>query len=58
MKKCIVLFVMLINLFLCGESFGTLPPDIDLEKLAQDYVLEIKQLHIPDYPTACNASIA
>lgn len=57
MQKCIILFAMLINLFLCRESFGTPPPDIDLEQMAQDYVLEVKQLCIPDYPTACNASI-
>lgn len=30
---------------------------IDLEEMFQDYVLEVRQLHIPDYPTACNASI-
>lgn len=57
MKKFIILFGMLINLFLWGESFGALPPDIDLEKMVQDYVLEVKQLHVPNYPTACNASI-
>jgi predicted GH43/DUF377 family glycosyl hydrolase len=57
MKKGIILFTMLISLFICRESSGILPPDIDLEKMAQDYVLEIKQLHIPNYPTACNASI-
>jgi hypothetical protein len=57
MKKFILLFTILIHLFLCQTAFGDLPPDIDLEKMAQDYVLEAKQLHIPGYPTACNASI-
>jgi len=57
MKKSIILFAMLINLVLCRESFGAPPPDIDLEKMAQDYVLEVKQLYIPDYLTACNPSI-
>lgn len=57
MKKFIILFTMLIYPLFCRESFGSLPPDVDLEKMAQDYVLEVKQLYIPDYPTACNASI-
>ncbi|HEV8052469.1 MAG TPA: hypothetical protein VGP47_08240 [Parachlamydiaceae bacterium] len=57
MKIFIIFFAMLINLFLCWESFGNLPPDIDLEKMASEYVVETKQLKFPDYPTACNASI-
>lgn len=57
MKKCIILFGILINLLLCRECLGSLPPDINLEKMAQDYVLEVKQLYIPGYPTACNASV-
>src|SRR5687767_2469960 len=57
MKKCIILFAMLISHFTCSESHENLPPDVDLEKMAQDYVLEVKQLHIPNYPTACNTSI-
>lgn len=52
MKKCVALFVMSFNF-----AFGALSPDIDLEKLTQDYVLDVQQLHIPGYPTACNASI-
>lgn len=56
-KKFITLSAMLICLFFCKESFGALPPDIDLEEMAQDYVLEVKQLNIPGYPTACNPSV-
>lgn len=57
MKKYTILLVVLINLFFHRESFGALPFDIDLEQMTQDYVLEVRQLHIPGYPTACNASI-
>lgn len=57
MKKSIIFFTLLMNLFLFKKSFGNLPSDINLDKMTQDYVLEVKQLHIPDYPTACNASI-
>ncbi len=32
-------------------------PLIDLEEMAQEFVLETKQLQIPGYPTACNPSI-
>lgn len=57
MRKCTILVVMLINIFFHQESFGALPPDVDLEQMTQDYVLEVRQLHIPGYPTACNASV-
>ena len=58
MKKYTILFVMLTIFFFHKESFGALPSDIDLEQMTQDYILEVKQLHIPGYPTACNPSIA
>lgn len=56
MKKCIILSLMLLLSFYTDCS-GTLPPDIDLEEMSQEYVLEVKQLHIPGHPMACNASI-
>lgn len=31
--------------------------EIDIEKLAQDYVIETKRIHIPGYPNAFNAGI-
>ncbi len=33
------------------------PPLVDLEEMAQQFVLETKQLQIPGHPTACNPSI-
>lgn len=42
MKQCIVLFAIVI--IFCGESFGAPSADIDLEKMAQEDVLEVKQL--------------
>ena len=55
--KYIILVITLVNFFFCRESFGILPADVDLEQMSQDYVLEVKQLHIPGYSTACNPSI-
>jgi len=58
MEKYTILLAMFVHLFFCRESFGAVPNEIDLETMAQDYVLEAKQLHIPGHPTACNASKA
>lgn len=46
--------------FLCaGNNYSNLSTDttVDLEAMAQDYVLEVKQLKIPGHPTACNPSL-
>jgi hypothetical protein len=50
MKKCIVLFAMLINLFQCRVSFGTLFPNIDLGNLEKNKVFDVKKIPDPHMP--------
>lgn len=62
MLKHIFSFFILINLSIpwAGHCF-TLSTDIDaaldLEIVRQDFVVEVKQLHIPGHPNACNPSV-
>ncbi len=46
-----------ILLFLSHSLFAVTPASLDLEEQAKDYIVENKQIRIPDHPTACNASI-
>ena len=48
----VVALALLIRLSgLCADAA------VDLEVMAQDFVLEVKQLQIPGHPTACNPSL-
>lgn len=61
MLSYILVLATLVNVsILCaGSNYSNLSTDstVDLEAMAQDYVLEVKQLNIPDHPTACNPSL-
>jgi hypothetical protein len=53
-NRSIILYIFLVVQCLCLYAKENV---IDLEEMSQDYVLEVKQLHIQGYPTACNVSI-
>lgn len=44
-------------IFFCLHLFGAVEKLIDLEDMAQDFVLSCKQIHVPGYQGAFNASI-
>ena len=63
MKHTLILAVLVMTSILCANNSDYSAPSgssasLNLEDMAQDFVLETKQLEIPGYPTACNPSIA
>lgn len=55
MKKTPNLIFLILTFFL--SSIPSLHALIDLDAMAQDYVLEMKQIDIPEYPLSLNPSI-
>lgn len=55
--KCNSTIKMIIVCFIFIAFQGQLKATLDLEKMAQSFVLETKQLEIPDFPEAFNPSI-
>lgn len=55
MKRLVCLFYCLLSTAkaVCSETGAPL----DLEVMAQDFVIEVKQLQIPGHPNACNPSL-
>lgn len=62
MKILLITILVLIHvLSLCAETcstpFANIDVALDLETMTQDFVIEVKQLHIPGHPDACNPSL-
>lgn len=62
MLNCILIFLILISVStLYAENRSNFSEDLniilDLETMAQDFVIETKQLQIPGHPNACNPSL-
>lgn len=57
-SKQLPFFCALFYSFILQVYFGwCLPADLDLEEMAQDFVLQSKKIEIPGYPNAFNPSI-